>query len=221
MTAGRDDAFHATAIFRCHHFNGITFTDSRDGIGIDKASLQQIQVTEKLQSFLGEGVPGQAGRRELFTRKEALKGEIVDSENGFQIRQGLDIFFGRFQVGWNKAGLPVMAVNNIGSEFTRADEFNDSTAEKSETCQVIRIIPPAIMINAIPVVVEIIGHKIDCDAGTREFRPMNPAGTVFIIDSKAQREIDQLGWVSTPVHHEIFWKDDGNLMAALIQGLRE
>jgi len=64
----------------------------------------------------------------------------VDGKNGSRLTKKRIVSIQTLQVNGQQTGLPIMAVNNIGSELDPFAQLKDSSAEEDESLRVVKVI---------------------------------------------------------------------------------
>jgi hypothetical protein len=105
-------AVQAVALLGLRDFAGIGGADGGQHLAVLQTRFHERHVAVKLQPVHGEQVCWQAQRGQHFRPEQALVGQVVDGEHGSRytlaaLRHGV-------QVGRAQAGVPVVAVNDIG-----------------------------------------------------------------------------------------------------------
>ncbi len=103
-------------------------------IGEENASLQQVEIAVKFNSFLREIFAGQVGERKIDPPEASLVSEVMDGKDGFE-RQCP--FFNQRR---HQRGLPVVDMNDLRGRHDAPGEFDHRLGKINKTFGVVAVV---------------------------------------------------------------------------------
>ncbi len=161
------DAVHAIAEFRGLDLLRVLPADRRDLVGVDDPGLEHAHLVVIFHAVDGQQVLGQVGQGVGFSRKHALVGDVVDREDGLERECHRVTPLGLPQENRQQAGLPVVAVHDIGLEVGQAQQFDHGLLEEDEAGIIVIVVTFARPIGQLSVKVFLAADQMECQARLR------------------------------------------------------
>ncbi len=115
-----------------------------------------------------EEMPLQPGQRHLPVREQPEIGQVMNREQRAGRAQLGDALIDRFQIHRNQSGLPVVAVDDVGSKVEGLDRFQHGPIEKDEALAIVVVILAVRPVEPVAVEVTRLVDQVDQDVGSRQ-----------------------------------------------------
>ena len=142
--ACRQRDIEAAAEFRRLNFLCIAGADGGDFRGKHNPRFQQVEVVEEFHLPPVEVFPIDAGQQHVPMPKTSLKSEIVDREHRGRLGKTRLQLILDLQQSRHQRGLPVVGVDNVGTDIQQANGFHGRSAEEHKSLAVVLVVFPEI-----------------------------------------------------------------------------
>jgi len=138
LGAGLEQPFHAKAMFVGLDFFGVGGADGCDFIGVVNTGFHEGNVVMKFKTFGGEKFFGEFQVVKFFRGEGSLVGEVMDGKDCC----GFLFVWGGFDICRDKAGVPVVGMDDVRCPFGDGFFFGKFSCDPSQKGKAEVVVPP-------------------------------------------------------------------------------
>ena len=216
VAAGAQQAVQTLAVEGGLDLVGVAGADGGQLVGVDEAGLHVVGATVALQLVAGEQAVAQAQRvLHVLDGEDALVLQVVDGEDRLDVAVEGEVGVLNLEQRGDHAGLPVVAVDDVGLPVQVRERVDDGAAEEAKAL----VLVPAQAVDVGAAEVELVVHEVEGDALILE--GLDPA--VLVAPAQFHLELALVLHLACPLLGDggVQGKDDADVMSLLRQHGRE